>query len=135
MSTKKNVSTGYGVKKVEITAGVKMSSVDSVAVSGGGTLLVDTTLGTSRLCVDFASSSGVIDGISFNEDGVVEVKNYESGNTRMEIGITFNNCSGHANLANWAIMENGRITTKKKLVAASNGRLYVVSGGMTVIVR
>ena len=87
------------------------------------------------MCVDFASASGVIDGVSFNEEGVIEIKNYESGKTRMEIGIDFNNCSGVANLANWAIKENGRITSKKKLVAASNGRLYVVSGGMTVIVR
>ncbi len=136
MSTKdKQKSTGYEVEQVEITEGIKMSSVESVAVSGGGTLLVDATLGTSGLCVDFASASGVIDGVSFNEEGVIEIKNYESGKTRMEIGIDFNNCSGVANFANWAIKENGRITSKKKLVAASNGRLYVVSGGMTVIVR
>lgn len=115
--------------------GAIMSSVDSVAVSGGGTLNVSSPVTTARLRCDPAAGGGTVKGIVFAKSGVVELLNFAGGNTKTLLPVAFDGCDGVGNIAKWAVETDGRISSKMKVTVASDGKLFVTSIGMTVIVR
>jgi hypothetical protein len=115
--------------------GATMSSVDSVSVSGGGTLNVSSPVTTARLRCDPAAGGGTIKGVNFDATGVIELENLVAGNTKTILPIVFDSCDGVANIAKWAVEVDGRITSKMKVSLSPDGKLCVTSVGMTVIVR
>jgi hypothetical protein len=112
-----------------------MSSVDSVAVSGGGTLNVSSPVTTARLRCDPTAGGGTVKGVNFDATGVIELENLVAGNTKTILPIVFDGCEGIGNIAKWAVEVDGRITSKMKVSLSPDGKLCVTSVGMTVIVR
>ena len=134
LSSDTKVSKGFAIPAGP-EGGAIMSSVDSVAVSGGGTLNVSSPVTTARLRCDPAAGGGTVKGIVFAESGVVELLNFVGGNTKTLLPVAFDGCEGVGNIAKWAVEVDGRITSKMKVSLSPDGKLCVTSVGMTVIVR
>ena len=101
-----------------------------VSVAAGAVVEADGLVQLAALKVD-ANGAGTVKGFSFAEKGSVDVVNYDRTTA---LGLTFEDCTGTENFANWSVKCDGKDRPSKSL-SFKNGVLTVESSGLIMVVR
>lgn len=119
-----------GLEITAVTQAGTWTVTNAVSVASGATVEAEGKVQLKNLKVD-ANGAGTVKGFSFAEEGSVDVVNY---NRTTALGLTFEDCTGTENFANWSVKCDGKDKPSKSL-SFKNGVLTVESSGLTVIVR
>ena len=125
-STTRSATDGYAIA-AEGTDFVKPTQVDFISVASNGTLKVDKPLVAGGICCDIADGGGTVQGFAFPAAGTLRVTG--AGKDMILLPITFTDCTGLANLSNWALYLDGQRVTTRRIRVTSGGRVYVTSRG------
>ena len=102
----------------------------------GGTLDVASPVEISSLTIDASSSDGVLKGVTFASEGVINVvnANFPSGSRDLELPLTLSGCGNLDNLSGWTLNLNGVPNTRLD-VRVFNGRVSLSKRGFVLIYR
>ena len=108
-----------------------------VTVEAGATLnLNDANATIGKLRVDYTAGGGTINSFRPAAGGTLELVNFPAEVTRFsgyEVPITVTDVQDAANLRSWTVTVNGVRRAAK--VTYRDGKIMLLSGGLTVIVR
>ena len=90
-----------------------------VRVASGATLKAGGHVTLSRLTVDCAAAGGTVEGFAFAEAGTVDFVNWSPESRR--VPMSFTDCTGLGNLANWTVRLNGEVSTERTVGVSSGG--------------
>lgn len=105
-----------------------LSDVQSITVAEGSRLETSSPLELNRLTL--SSSNGTYAGFLFAETGIIEI----DSSSPMNCAVSFENCEGIENLANWQVKANG-VIKEKWWVEIVPGGLRICCKGFTIIIR
>lgn len=112
-------------------ASEKLTNVESVEVAKGAKLSTNTPLTIDSLRID-AAGAGTFDGFAFAENGTIDFLNLPRGKA-LAIDMTFANCTGVENLANWTLLRDGN--TGHFSITVRDGKVMIVPDGGVIIIR
>lgn len=113
-----------------------LGSVSQVAIRGGGRLTIeDGKLAISNLVVDGATG-GTLDGVTCDSVGSLALENVPNG-PDVTIPLTILNAEAQeiARISGWTLTVNGRTTLSKSVELGRDGKLHLISKGLSVVVR
>jgi len=102
----------------------------------GGTLDVASPVVVSNLTVDASSSGGVVKGVTFAANGVIDVQNanFPADSRDFELPLTLSACEGADNIARWALSLDG-VPNARLDVYVSDGKIRLIRRGFVLIYR
>ena len=102
----------------------------------GGTLDIASPVEISSLTIDASSSEGVLKGVTFASEGVINVvnANFPSGSRDLELPLTLSDCGNMGNLSSWTLNLDGVPNTRLD-VRVHNGRISLSKMGFVLIYR
>ena len=111
------------------------TEIGAVAVAGG-TLDVASPVVVSNLTVDASSSGGVVKGVTFAANGVINVvnANFVAQSRDFELPLTLSSCEGTENISHWALNLDGVPNTRLD-VRVSNGKVRLSRRGFMLLYR
>lgn len=113
-----------------------LTEVESYAVSSGATLKMRSNAQIRGLTIDCSGAgAGTIDGATFAANGTIDVTGLAKGVREASLKFDLVNASGFANVANWALTENGVPTTKLSVSVNEDGTVTIRRNGLMLIVR
>ena len=102
----------------------------AVSVAPGAELVADGPFTVSNLCIS-ASGAGTFKGMTFAENGLVEVEDMA---TDVELPASFVDVSGLENLNGWTVLRNGDIRSRLRLKVTEGG-IYLCPPGTIISFR
>ena len=113
-----------------------LTEVESYAVSSGATLKMRCNAQIRGLTIDCSGAgAGTIDGATFAANGTIDVTGLAKGVREVSLKFNLVNASGFANVANWALTENGVPTTKLSVSVNEDGTITINRAGLILLVR
>jgi autotransporter-associated beta strand protein len=108
-----------------------ISSLPSLAVAGGAKFGCDEPLVVHALECDAAKGSGAVEGVEFARTGQLRV----SGTLTSGLAVvTHSDCFSVENVANWAVVHDGKVRSGWRARAGA-GQITLVPAGMRIVVR
>ena len=102
-----------------------------VSVAPGAELVADGPFTVSNLCIS-ASGAGSFNGVTFAENGGIEVGDMPAG---VELPGAFADVSGLENLSTWTVYRNGVPCSRLHLKAIEDGIVLCKDGGTLIFVK
>ena len=102
-------------------------------VVSDGVLVAKGPVTVNELTID-AASAGTLDGVTFAQNGTLDVVFSGEQPSKAELPGTYVNCEGMENLAGWSVKVNGDKSHKYR-VNVLNGKIIVVMRGLSVVIR
>ena len=128
-------SGGEAIRGVPLQTYSTLSSVKSVSVAAGASLVADgdpISLPAGVTLAVYAGGNGKLEGFVLPTTGTVDVLDWdgESGFASLD----FSGTTGWSNIDGWTVTVGGTATSRLKVKASANG-LSLVKTGMTIVIR
>ena len=110
-----------------------MTEIGSVTIAGG-TLDVASPVVVSNLTVDASTSGGVLKGVAFASEGVIDVVNASAKVRELELPVTLAGCDGESNISRWSLKIGG-VASNRLDIRVANGKIGLSSRGLVITYR
>jgi hypothetical protein len=112
------------------------NNVKCVSVDKGAELVFEGDITVPALSFDCEAEGGIFRGCKFaGNGGFVNLLNVPGGQTEIDFGWSFNECTGVENIAGWKVMEDGFETSRYTLAVKDGNRIVAVRTGLRLIIR